>query len=176
MGEEAVLPCFVAESEDRDWYIPYISYITIRYIVTSSKNQSEGSGNNTNQRQQAYVEDRREMGKNSLVIPSLTLDHSGYYECCTEYGKAVKLFVCLESEALTEFFSEGEKVILSSNYDLNEGNQVVWFRHTAQHHGVILASSVYTKLPDDMEGRVQLSSPYNTLVLSNLYPQDSGEY
>uniref|UniRef100_A0A667XY52 Ig-like domain-containing protein n=1 Tax=Myripristis murdjan TaxID=586833 RepID=A0A667XY52_9TELE len=103
------------------------------------------------------VLDGQKTGNYTLVIPSLSLNHSGDYECRAKYGDNFYLFVSPEPEAQTELFSVGGRVNLSCNFDLKEGHHVVWFVRTARHHA-------------------HLSSSYSTLILSDLSLQDQGEY
>lgn len=94
-----------------------------------------------------------------------------------EYIKEYDFLVCPKAELLTEFFSEGEEVVLSCNSDLTESDRLVWYRRTAQLDDVILDTRVQlANLPQDLVGRMNASHPPSFLVLSNLSLADSGEY
>uniref|UniRef100_A0A6Q2YM83 Ig-like domain-containing protein n=1 Tax=Esox lucius TaxID=8010 RepID=A0A6Q2YM83_ESOLU len=88
------------------------------------------------------------------------------------------LLVCPKSDPLTEFFSEGEEVVLWCNSNLTESDRVVWYRQTAQVDDVILDTgpNKLANFPEDLDGRINASDPQSFLVLFNLSLADSGEY
>ena len=173
VGDEAVLPCFNHDPKGTEtvWLTSRFGYI--RWVPSHL----------TSGGKQMYLTDGRTSGNFSLVIPSLMLNHSGWYECSgkppkkAEYIKEYDLLVCPKAEPLTEFFSEGEEVVLGCNYNLTESNRVVWYRRTAQVDDAILDTRLRLKnLPQDLDGRMNASHPPSFLVLSNLSLADSGEY
>ncbi|KAJ8003300.1 hypothetical protein DPEC_G00167990 [Dallia pectoralis] len=92
--------------------------------------------------------------------------------------KAYELLVCPKSEPLTEFFSEGEEVVLRCNSNITESVRVVWYRKTRHVDDVIMDTrrKNLANYPEDLLGRMNASNPAYYLVLSNLSLADSGEY
>ncbi|KAJ7992188.1 hypothetical protein DPEC_G00275940 [Dallia pectoralis] len=92
--------------------------------------------------------------------------------------KGYELLVCPKSEPLTEFFSEGEEVVLRCNSDITESDRVVWHRNTGHVDYVIMDKELFVQknYPKDLIGRLNASNPPYYLVLSNLSLADSGEY
>uniref|UniRef100_A0AAY5K2F9 Ig-like domain-containing protein n=1 Tax=Esox lucius TaxID=8010 RepID=A0AAY5K2F9_ESOLU len=105
------------------------------------------------------------------------------------------LMVFPRSEPLTEFFSEGEEVVLTCNSELSD--QVGWFRNTSQGADVIrhslllpedlvgrkpqvligrIPEDLFGRIPKYLIGRINVSLPNSSLVISNLKLEDSGEY
>ncbi|KAJ7992065.1 hypothetical protein DPEC_G00274700 [Dallia pectoralis] len=170
VGEEAVLPCFNYDDPNGT---------ETRWRTSRFGDISWDSGES-----QAFLSDGRQTGNYSLVIPSLRKRHSGLYFCYDQLHerekliKGYKLLVCLKTEPLTEFFSEGEEVVLRCKSNLTESDRVVWYRQTAHGNCVILDTEPdeQANLPKDLDGRVNASNPPYYLVLSNLSLADSGEY
>ncbi|KAJ8014494.1 hypothetical protein DPEC_G00040810 [Dallia pectoralis] len=134
---------------------------------------------------QMYVSDGRTSGNYSLVIPSLMLNHTGFYECYEKstfmektFIKAYELLVFPKSEPLTEYFSDGEEVVLRCNSDITESDRVVWYRKTGHLEHAIMETgpAAPANYPEDLVGRINASDPPYYLVLSNLSLADSGEY
>uniref|UniRef100_A0A6Q2XAM0 Ig-like domain-containing protein n=1 Tax=Esox lucius TaxID=8010 RepID=A0A6Q2XAM0_ESOLU len=91
--------------------------------------------------------------------------------------KGYELQVCPKSEPLTEFFSEGQEVVLSCNSDLTESDRVVWYRQTSLVDDVILDTKYkLANFPKDLDDRINVPNPPSFLVLSKLSLADSGEY
>uniref|UniRef100_A0A3P8Y5J9 Ig-like domain-containing protein n=1 Tax=Esox lucius TaxID=8010 RepID=A0A3P8Y5J9_ESOLU len=173
VGEEAVLPCF----NHGDPNGTETKWKTKQITISWDSNQLTSRWN------QMYMSDGRSSGNFSLIFTSLMLNHSGWYDCYEQLqpGKnklinAYELRVCPKSEPLTEFFLEGEEVVLSCNSNLTDN--VMWYRQTAQVNDVILNTrSIKTaNYPKDLDGRINASDPPTFLVLFNLSLADRGEY
>ncbi|KAJ7992067.1 hypothetical protein DPEC_G00274720 [Dallia pectoralis] len=138
----------------------------------------------TKSKYQMYVSDGRTTGNYSLVIPSVMLNHTGGYRCeyiqptREKFIKHYDLLVCLKSEPITEFFSEGEEVVLRCDSDITESDRVVWYRQTGHVANVIMDTEPgnLANYPEDLVGRINASNSLYYLVLSNLSLADSGEY
>ncbi|KAJ7992186.1 hypothetical protein DPEC_G00275920 [Dallia pectoralis] len=134
---------------------------------------------------QMYVSDGRTSGNYSLVIPSLMLHHTGWFDCNNNSRsreemliKGYELLVCPKSEPLTEFFSKGEEVVLRCNSNNIETDRVVWYRNTGHVDHAIMDTGIINlaNYPEDLVGRINASNSPYYLVLSNISLADSGEY
>ncbi|KAJ8014495.1 hypothetical protein DPEC_G00040820 [Dallia pectoralis] len=178
VGEEAVLPCFNSDDPNGTETTWFTGGFKNQLISWDSSLLTRG-GN------QMYVSDGRTSGNYSLVIPSLMLNHTGWFDCYNSSRsreemliKAYELLVCPKSEPLTEFFSEGEEVVLRCNSNITESVRVVWYRKTGHVDDVIMDTrrKNLANYPEDLLGRMNASNPAYYLVLSNLSLADSGEY
>lgn len=111
----------------------------------------------------------------SLVFSSLTLNHSGVYTCEKSDNFNIHLlFVCPKfGPPAVVFFSEGEDVTLRCRHTEDLLNS--WFIKSNQTEGRVV--NVNLLMPDE-GSRIRLSypSPDISLVLSNVTPEDTGEY
>ena len=123
-----------------------------------------------------YMMDGRENTNYSLVIPSLKLNHSGWYSCNTDVtAVSYLLLVCPESTSLTVFFSEGSEVRLSCDPDSLDAYYVLWFRNTDEH--VLMDSGYNIDITiRNVDQRYNVSLNFTSLTISNLSQEDSGEY
>ncbi|KAI9521959.1 hypothetical protein NQZ68_041598 [Dissostichus eleginoides] len=107
----------------------------------------------------------------SLVLTSVTLNHTGVYSCKTFHTvKTYELFVCPKfPPPAVELFSEGEEVTLRCK-DWEKGQSPLWFFKSNRTKGRTfivnpkLNQSYVRKYPD------------GSLGISNLSLQDTGEY
>lgn len=133
VGEEAVLPCF--NPDDPNGTETRWDSILFGYIRWVPSHLTSGG-------KQMYLTDGRTSGNYSLVIPSLMLNHSGFYDCQKKPPSRVIisycLMVCPKSEPLEEFFSEGGEVSLTCSSDFPEYDRLVWYRNSTKAGNVIL--------------------------------------
>ncbi|KAL1005256.1 hypothetical protein UPYG_G00056720 [Umbra pygmaea] len=171
-GEEAVLSCFNQDDPNgtKTWW--EYNYNTLKWDPSSLSSTEK----------QMYVTDGRTTGNYSLVFTSLMLNHTDVYRCWSDINtpfikEVYNLLVFLKSDLLTEFFSEGEQVVLRCNSNITEYNRVVWFRHTAEGEHVFLDTDYNLLYMDQvLYERINASHPGSFLVFSNLTLKDTGEY
>ncbi|KAI9532701.1 hypothetical protein NQZ68_030643 [Dissostichus eleginoides] len=107
----------------------------------------------------------------SLVLTSLTLNHSGHYYCnATNTVKRYVLWVCPKfPPPAVELFSGGEEVTLRCK-DWEKGRGLAWFFKSNRTKGRTIGlayNQISSNVRRDTDGR---------LVISNVSLQDTGEY
>ncbi|KAL2086171.1 hypothetical protein ACEWY4_017230 [Coilia grayii] len=145
------------------------------------------SRNQTFQQEVMYMLNGSHTGDFSLIIPSVSQQHSGEYRC--QWGKLMKLFylyLCTELSPLHVVFSHGESVLLNvsadSKYYLIMHYRpmcgVRWYRQKVLQPRVLIfdLKNEYLPLPEDLRGRVTESRLNYSLLISNLTAEDSGVY
>ncbi|KAL7401460.1 hypothetical protein ABVT39_028373 [Epinephelus coioides] len=153
VGETAVLPCTVTDlSDDQP---PRWINVTSNTELNSTTNQTVPSVD------QNY----------SLVFSSLTLNHTGLYDCKTSLRvKRYFLLVCPKfGPPAVELFSEGEEVTLQCK-DWGNSWWPVWFIKSNQTEGRIVTIDMSQTM-----SRVSIGSD-GSLVISNVSLKDTGEY
>ncbi|KAL1005315.1 hypothetical protein UPYG_G00057540, partial [Umbra pygmaea] len=170
-GEEAVLSCFNQDDPHgtETWWDN--RYYTLKWDPSSLSRTEK----------QIYVTDGRTTGNYSLVFTTLMINHTGWYSCWNDINtpftiNVYYLLVFLKSDLLTEFFSEGEQVVLRCNSDITEYDRVVWFRRTAEGEHVFLDTDYELAHLEYLYYRINASHPGSFMVLSNLTLKDTGEY
>ena len=118
-----------------------------------------------------------EVGKNySLVLSSLQLNHSGYYNCkIYNHVQMYHLVVCPKPGPPTvELFSEGDNVTFRCR-GRTEGSWHHWFIKSNQTEDRLLTD--YDLAPDsDLQSRLSRFRDDGLLTLSNVSLEDTGEY
>ncbi|XP_049431762.1 uncharacterized protein LOC125888425 isoform X2 [Epinephelus fuscoguttatus] len=150
VGETAVLPCTVTDLSDDQpprWKM-YDNVLNTTDQTVPSVDQNY-----------------------SLVFSSLTLNHTGLYDCKTSLRvKSYYLLVCPKfGPPAVELFSEGEEVTLPCK-DLKKGRSPVWFIKSNQTEGRIVTVDTSQAM-----SRVSTGSD-GSLVISNVSLKDTGEY
>ncbi|KAL7400283.1 hypothetical protein ABVT39_009661 [Epinephelus coioides] len=151
--ETAVLPCTVTDlSDDQP---PLWINVTSNTELNNTTNQTVPSVD------QNY----------SLVFSSLTLNHTGLYDCKTSLRvKSYYLLVCPKfGPPAVELFSEGEEVTLPCKH-WEKGEGYYWFIKSNQTEGRIVTIDMSQTM-----SRVSIGSD-GSLVISNVSLKDTGEY
>ncbi len=116
-----------------------------------------------------------EVGQNySLSLPSLTLNHSGWYDCKAYISvQSYWLLVCPTfGPPVVELFSEGDEITVRCR-DSGEGMWLFWFIKSNQTGGRIFKafSGIFTLSLSRLSIR-----PNASLVISNASVEHKGEY
>ncbi|KAL7400635.1 hypothetical protein ABVT39_015284 [Epinephelus coioides] len=151
VGETAVLPCTVTDFSDDQ---------PPRWMMSDNELNIR-----TNQTVPSVDQNY------SLVFSSLTLNHTGRYDCKTSLSvKRYGLLVCPKfGPPAVALFSEGEEVTLPCK-DLKKGVRPVWFIKSKQTEGRIVTIDMSQTM-----SRVSFGSEWS-LVISNVSLKDTGEY
>ncbi|KAL2096031.1 hypothetical protein ACEWY4_008179 [Coilia grayii] len=161
-GKRVTLPC-VTDARDKGkvkWETP-TTHLSLNPFITIIHSGSKA------RKEEMYIETRNY----SLIIPSVKSSHSGRYTCQTQYSTAVyELKVCLDMELTYVRFSQNESVVLSC---ISPTGVTEWYRQREEEIEMLSGLAV---IPEDMRDRVYTSDDHQSLIISNLLPQDSGLY
>lgn len=180
VGERAVLHC-IGSSFSNDPPVSWNSPTKIQ-PVKSSQNSSDNLTNFTEQ-QQNVSSKNPELNQNfSLVFSSLTLNNTGAYICMRSRSwNSYFLVVCPKSgPPAVEYFSEGDEVTLRCNHSLGEDVQPIWFMKRDHVEDTIVKVSQFYKekssINRNVRNKINMSSSYDNMVLSNVSVEERGEY
>ena len=139
------------------------------------------SNTQTRQQEVMYMLNGSQTGDYSLIIPSVSQNHSELYRCVWPgLKKYFLLLVCDKLSHLELMFSYSESVLLEYNATARNfiSPELRWYRQIAlQPQVLILArNDDSVSLPEDLRGRVTESAPRHALIISNLTAEDSGLY
>ena len=139
------------------------------------------SNTQTRQQEVMYMLNGSQTGDYSLIIPSVSQNHSGGYGCGVPgLMKYFRLLVCDKLSHLELMFSHGESVLLEYNATAHNFYRLElrWYRQIALQPQVLILDSRddTVLLPEDLRGRVTESAPRHALIISNLTAEDSGLY
>lgn len=158
VGERVVLPCPSEHLSERYWETPF------GHVTETTPSKIKGSIAS-----EMYISKNEEPDDYSLVIPSITLNHSGEYSCSTaEYF----ISVCTELKTNTIQINPGDKVTLHCNTTTDESTNIQWYRKTGLEEDLLIYDSRDT-------------SPYivanfhfsdHSLTITELSMNDSGTY
>uniref|UniRef100_A0A667ZIJ7 Ig-like domain-containing protein n=1 Tax=Myripristis murdjan TaxID=586833 RepID=A0A667ZIJ7_9TELE len=120
----------------------------------------------------------------SLVFPPLTLKHTSDYTCSSISALHAVYFlvVCPDfAPADVQLYSKGDEITLRCDHDHGDNILVLWFRKKDQVEGPVYASDpsfAANNLMQDkgFEGRVKMSFPDKSLIISDVSLEDGGEY
>ena len=139
------------------------------------------SNTQTRQQEVMYMLNGSQTGDYSLIIPSVSQNHSELYRCVWPgLKKYFLLLVCDKLSHLELMFSHGESVLLEYNATARNfiSPELRWYRQIALQPQVLILDSRddTVLLPEDLRGRVTESAPRHALIISNLTAEDSGLY
>lgn len=175
VGENIALACSVDRLRQSHWKTPFgqVNSSAPLSLKGTTKNQMSVL---TNKNSEDY----------SLVIPSLTLEHSGSYKCFSTFlVEEYVVNVCpLRESADISFSAEDEKVVLQCDFmslpelkDKEEYTSVLWYRNTSgQDIQIMDSGDPSLKLPNDLQGRLNFSQTYSSLTFTKPKKEDNGMY
>ena len=168
--ENLTLPCVLKkESLDHYWITPAGN---VNVFLSNTQ---------TRQQEVMYMLNGSQTGDYSLIIPSVSQNHSGGYGCGVPgLMKYFRLLVCDKLSHLELMFSHGESVLLEYNATAHNFYRLElrWYRQIALQPQVLILDRYddTVLLPEDLRGRVTESAPRHALIISNLTAEDSGLY
>ncbi|GAA6215953.1 hemicentin-1-like [Lates japonicus] len=116
----------------------------------------------------------------SLVIPSVTDDHSGDYSCIsTSLELQYFLVLCPKKNPQEKFDIVGGNVLLECKVGQDDSQKVQWWyrRQTTGEPELIHDPNDETvPIPQDLRGRLTLSDNGSSLTISNVKMTDAGLY
>lgn len=121
----------------------------------------------------------------SLVIQSVKQSDSGDYNCKKGqmYSSKYELVVCPVPDTTYVMFSLNDTVTLTCDSNFTARPITQWYRQRGDEEEHLFLKnwfdwdeSALVHLPVDIRDRVDTCHPHNTLVISNLSPNDSGVY
>lgn len=135
--------------------------------------------------QVVYMLEGNQTGDYSLIMPSVSLQHSGGYDCRGQdyIIKGFDLYVCIKFPSIDVELPHGESVILNITEHLNgswslDGTQ--WYRRKNLQPPVLILDSKNESVlvPEDLRGRVTVFTlpSSSTLIITNLTAKDIGVY
>ncbi|KAL2086729.1 hypothetical protein ACEWY4_017788 [Coilia grayii] len=137
------------------------------------------SNNQTHKQKAMYMLNGSQTGNYSLIIPSISQNHSGVYKCKMKNTilDHLDLFVCNKSSPLVVRFSHGESVVMANVY-YSPKDFVHLYRQKDLHPQILIlhADDESVRMPEDLLGRVTLNKFNYSLTISNLTAENSGVY
>lgn len=117
-------------------------------------------------------------GNYSLVIPHVTLKHSGTYTCraIQKYYNVVNIFVCSDLEPTNMTFSSGDVANLTCHPNLADTLRVQWYREYNQSSTYLLTDTQDGFVNEKMKNRLKASNSQSYISLSELLITDAGSY
>ncbi|KAK2847932.1 hypothetical protein Q7C36_009614 [Tachysurus vachellii] len=163
VGEKAVLSCMSEHlnQQQKYWQTP------------------DGEVSATTPLSQMFISKSEGNKDNSLVIPSITHNHSGEYTCLSQLVEAeYHITVCSELVSDNVHLYIGEKVILDCTLPKDEPVNILWYRQLYHMEIELLYDSEdpSINLPDDIMDRTHISDSNASLILMGFKEKDSGAY
>ncbi|KAL2086034.1 hypothetical protein ACEWY4_017096 [Coilia grayii] len=138
-----------------------------------------------------YMLNGSQSGDYSLIIPSVSQRHTGEYVCKTTVRRItiqrIVLWVCIKTSPVNVMFSHGESVLMDAHVNESFLGWVQWYRQRGLHPLMLITqpydngfSHIFgisdVHMPEDLMGRVTVSSFSTSVIISNLTAEDSGVY
>lgn len=163
VGEKAVLPCISEHlnEQQKHWLTP------------------DGEVNATNPLSLMFISNITGSRDNSLVIPSITLSHSGKYTCFSQLVVAeYYITLCSELVSTNVQMNNGGKVILNCTWTKDETVNILWYRqrYPIEIELIYDSEDPSIDLPDDIIDRTYISNSNASLIINDLNENDSGTY
>lgn len=118
-------------------------------------------------------------GDFSLVIPTVSEEHSGDYLCSSSTIEVqYTLVLCPKKESQEEVVFIGQDVLLRCDVDERDSQRVLWHHLDPSDEYTLIQDSKddTVALPQDLRGRVTLSENGSLLQISHLVMRDLGAY
>lgn len=162
VGEKAVLSCMSENLNQQQ-----------NYWKTPS-----GEVDATTQHSEMYISNSEGTREHLLVIPSVTLNHSGEYKCLSKLV-VVEYYITVCSELVSDnvqLYNDGN-VILACTLTKDESVNILWYRQMEMEIQLIYDSGDPSiDLPADMMGRTHILDSNASLIITELNEKDSGTY
>lgn len=176
VGDNVVLTCSVDHLRQSHWKTPF------GQVNSSAPLHLKG----TTENQMSVSTSMNSEDDYSLVIHSLTSEHSGSYKCFSTFlVEEYVVSVCTLLESTHISFSAGDKkVLLQCDFmslpaisDKVEYISVLWYRNTGEQDILIMDSGDPSlTLPKDLQGRLKFSHINSTLIFTDPKVEDNGTY
>ncbi|KAL7871137.1 hypothetical protein SRHO_G00086340 [Serrasalmus rhombeus] len=162
VGESAVLSCSSDYLKQRQVY--WDTPLGKVNSTTTDKNK-DPTGNDM------YISKSKETGNYSLVIPSITPNHSGEYKC---YPNMMEYFITVCSELKTNEIQihTGSKVTLECAMTTDESANIQWYRQTKLEE----SNLIYDSGDPSLSTNTNIDILNTSLTISELTEEDSGMY
>lgn len=121
----------------------------------------------------------KKSGDFSLVIPTVSEEHSGDYLCSSSTIEVqYTLVVCPKKEFQEEIVFIGQDVLLRCDVDERDSQRVLWHHLDPSDEYTLIQDSKddSVTLPQDLRGRVSLAENGSLLQISHLGMRDLGLY
>ncbi|KAL2076487.1 hypothetical protein ACEWY4_027914 [Coilia grayii] len=148
--------------------------------------------NQTPPQEVMYMLNGSQSGDYSLIIPSVSQRHTWEYVCETTVRlitiQRIVLWVCIKTSPVNVMFSHGESVLMDAHVNDSLTLLLVqWYRQRGLHPLMLITQSYDSvlspiigvsdvRMPEDLMGRVTVSSFSTSVNISNLTAEDSGVY
>lgn len=162
VGEKAALSCLSKHQNQQENY------------WTTPNGEVDG----TTPHSQMYISRSKETKDDSLIIPSITFNHSGEYICLSK-ATVVEYFINVCAELVSDHVQlyNGGNVSLACTLTQDDSVSFLWYRQKDQMEAQLIYDSgdPSIDMPADMEGRTTILTPAS-LMITGLNEMDSGTY
>uniref|UniRef100_A0A4W4E2W7 Ig-like domain-containing protein n=1 Tax=Electrophorus electricus TaxID=8005 RepID=A0A4W4E2W7_ELEEL len=170
VGEKVVLPCALSpkhlKERQKYWKTPFGQ---VDSTTPEKKNRSS--------RGDMYVLDRKESDDYSLVIPSITPNHSGDYECFSPSPHA-EYFITVCSELVSNKIVSHPGSNVTLNCSSTKDVSIQWYRQRdpEKEELIVDTGDPFVARPADVGGRMHISEADTSLMIADLSEDDGGTY
>lgn len=126
---------------------------------------------------QVYISNSEETRDHLLVIPSITLNHSGEYICMSN-SVVLEYYITVCSALVSDNVQlyNGNKVILSCTLTQDLPVNILWYRRREITELIYDSGDPSIDMPVDMIGRTHIVESNASLIITELNQNDSGTY
>lgn len=128
---------------------------------------------------QMYISSSDETRDHPLIIPSITLNHSGEYKCLSKVV-VVEYYITVCTELVSDYVMlyNGGKVTLACTLTQDESANILWYRQRDLMEAQLIYDSgdPSIDIPADLMGRATILESNASLIITKLNETDSGTY